>query len=49
MAQNEGIIERYETQVDFDKNVSDAEYQSAKTSLAQNKMDLARLQSSPEN
>jgi hypothetical protein len=49
MAQNEGIIERYETQVDFDKNVSDAEYQSAKTNLAQNKMDLARLQSSPEN
>jgi hypothetical protein len=44
MAENQSIINRYETQVSFDQGISEAEYQSAKTNLAQNKLDLERLQ-----
>ena len=44
MAENQSIINRYETQVSFDQGISEAEYQSAKTNLAQNKLELERLQ-----
>ncbi len=44
MADDERLIDRYETQVSFDQGISEAEYQSAKANLAQNKLDLERLQ-----
>jgi hypothetical protein len=44
MAQNERTIYLYETQVAFDKDITDAEYESAKADLEKNKLELQQLQ-----